>query len=358
MDFSSRLINWYDQNGRSLPWRITRDPYHIWISEIILQQTRMDQGLSYYHRFLAKFPDVFQLAAATEEQVLRLWQGLGYYSRARNLHQAARDVVEQYGGTLPGHSKELVRLKGIGPYTSAAIASMAFGETIPAIDGNVYRVLSRIFAVDYSIDTNHGKKVFNDLAMNLIPEDRPGAFNQAMMDFGSMICRPAVPLCHSCIFHYECLARQRGSVKEYPLRNRKIPGRDRNFNYFLFRASDHEGLPVFFVQQRTGNDIWKNMYEFPLLESDHPLVLSELLNHPWWKTLGLDPDGLVFSGSVPHLKHQLTHQTIHARFYQVEIESSSRNTLEKHFQLTRPVLFEELPKPRLVERFYRLVNFC
>lgn len=358
MDFSSRLIHWYDQNGRSLPWRETRDPYHIWVSEIILQQTRIDQGLPYYHRFLAKFPDVFKLAAATEEQVLRLWQGLGYYSRARNLHHAAREVVKQYGGRLPGHSTELVRLKGIGPYTSAAIASMAFGETIPAIDGNVYRVLSRIFAVDYSIDTHQGRKVFHDLAMNLIPGDRPGAFNQALMDFGSMICKPVIPLCHSCIFYHECLARQRGSVKKYPLRSRKTPGRERYFHYFLFRANNHEGLPVFFVQQRTGNDIWKNMYEFPLLESDQPLSLSEVLNHPWWETLGMEPDGFVFAGSVVPLKHQLTHQTIHARFFQVKIIGSSLHTLEKHFQLTQPALFGELPKPRLVERFYRVVNFC
>lgn len=358
MDFTSRLIHWYDLNGRSLPWRDTRDPYHIWISEIILQQTRMDQGLSYYLRFLEAFPDVFSLASAREEQVLRLWQGLGYYSRARNLHQAAREVVEQHGGELPAHSTELVRLKGIGPYTAAAIASMAYGEAIPAVDGNVYRVLSRIFAVDYSIDTSRGKKVFHDLATNLLSEDRPGAFNQALMDFGSMVCKPANPLCHSCIFQHECLARQRGSAKMYPLRSRKTPGRKRYFNYFLFLARDHEGLPVFFVQQRTGNDIWKNMYEFPLLESDHILPESAILNHTWWEELGVEIDGLVFSWSAVHLKHQLTHQTIYARFYQVEVNGGSRDVLQKHFQLTRPALFEELPKPRLVERFYRVVNFC
>ena len=358
MNFSSRLIHWYDLNGRSLPWRETRDPYHIWISEIILQQTRMDQGISYYLSFLKTFPDVFHLASATEEQVLRLWQGLGYYSRARNLHQAAREVVELHGGVLPAHSTDLARLKGIGPYTAAAIASMAFGEAIPAVDGNVYRVLSRIFAVDQSIDTSRGKKVFLDLATNLLPEDQPGAFNQALMDFGSMVCKPATPLCYSCIFQHECLARQRGNVKMYPFRSRKARGRERYFYYFLFRTKGHDGLPVFFVQQRTGNDIWRNMYEFPLLESDHALPESELLNHSWWEALGVEAGGLVFSGSAIHQKHQLTHQTIQAWFYQVEITDSSLNILQKHFQLTRPDLFEDLPKPRLVERFYRVVNFC
>ena len=358
MNFSSRLIHWYDLNGRSLPWRDTRDPYHIWISEVILQQTRIDQGLPYYFRFLETFPDVFRLASATEEQVLRLWQGLGYYSRARNLHQAAMEVVEHHGGELPVHSKDLVRLKGIGPYTAAAIASMAFDEAIPAVDGNVYRVLSRIFAVDYSIDMSRGKKVFFDLAANLLPDDRPGAFNQAMMDFGSMVCMPVNPLCHSCIFQYECLARQRGSEKIYPLRSRKAPGRNRYFNYFLFRATDQEGLPVFFIQQRTGNDIWRNLYEFPLLESVHALSESEVLNHTWWEELGIEAGGLVFPGSAVHLKHQLTHQTIYARFYQVEVNGGLLDILQKHFQLSRPALFEDLPKPRLVERLYGVVNFC
>ena len=358
MDFSSRLIHWYELNGRSLPWRDTRDPYHIWISEVILQQTRMDQGVAYYLRFLESFPDVFQLASATQEQVLRRWQGLGYYSRARNLHQAAMEVVDHYGGSLPATSTELIRLKGIGPYTAAAIASMAFGEAIAAVDGNVYRVLSRIFAVEESIDTSRGKNLIRELAMNLIPDDRPGVFNQALMDFGSMVCRPAVPLCHSCIFQHECLARQRGSVRMYPVRSRKMPARERYFNYFLFRGSDHEGLPVFFVQQRTGNDIWKNMYEFPLLESKHAMSEKEVLNHPWWGTLGMDPAELVVAGPTVQLKHQLTHQTIHASFYQMEINRNLTVFLRKYFQATRPDLFEDLPKPRLVERLYGVVNFC
>ena len=358
MEFSSRLIHWYDLNGRSLPWRDTGDPYHIWISEIILQQTRMDQGISYYLRFLERFPDVFQLAAATEEQVLRIWQGLGYYSRARNLHRAAREVAEHFGGSLPENSTELVRLKGIGPYTAAAIASMAFGEAVPAVDGNVYRVLSRIFAVDESIDTSRGKNLIRELAMNLIPDDRPGAFNQALMDFGSMVCRPSAPLCQSCMFQHECLARQRNSVGKYPVRSLKKTARERYFNYFLFRGKDHEGLPVFFVQQRTGNDIWKNMYEFPLLEATHPMPEEEVFMHPWWNNLGMHPGELLIIRPVVEQKHQLTHQTIHARFYQAEVNRHAMGVLQNHFEITRPDLFDDLPKPRLVDRLYRVVDFC
>ncbi len=351
MDFSYRLLSWYHKNGRSLPWRDTEDAYHIWVSEIILQQTRVDQGIHYYYRFIDAFPDVYSLSAATEDQVLRLWQGLGYYSRARNLHKAAREIAGKHGGILPGNSKDLEKLSGIGPYTAAAIASMAFKEVVPALDSNVYRVLSRLFAVSEAIDTVKGRKIFNDLSRDLISHDDPGGFNQAMMDFGSLVCKPANPDCMSCIFRLECLAYKRNAISRFPVRHpKKVPVK-RYFVYAVLEEVSETGEQYFFVQKRTRQDIWKHMHEFPLLEKkENPIENTEAIE-AWLTSLCGNKKAYTICGSPLYLKHQLTHQTIHAYFIRVRIHAVSGKKLQESYMRTTAETFDKLAKPRLIERF-------
>ncbi len=315
---------------------------------MILQQTRIDQGVAYFLRFMDSFPDVRTLAAATEGEVLRQWQGLGYYSRARNLHQAAREMVCQGGGLLPGSYGEWLAVKGVGPYTAAAIASMAFQEPVVAIDGNGYRVLSRIFALGENIDSARGKRAFHELASALLDPQNPGDFNQALMDFGSLMCKPVGPLCVQCLFNRECLAFLKGSVGSYPVRKPKMESRARYFHYFLFFVTDPSR---FFIQKRTGNDIWKNLYELPLLETGGPLQGEDLLSLSWWKTLFPEPGDFVFTNAPVYLKHQLTHQTIHANFYRVRVSSEKSGELARVFTPSDEHAFEGLAKPRLIELF-------
>ncbi len=317
MDFAETLLTWYQENGRDLPWRAEKDPYAIWVSEVILQQTRIEQGLPYYFRFLGEFPDARALAAASEEQVLRLWQGLGYYSRARNLHAAARQLVASYGGQLPGSSQELLEIRGIGPYTAAAIASIAFNEAVPAVDGNVMRVLARCFSIQEKKDTAKGRQAFEDTARELIPSCCPGDFNQAMMDFGSTVCKPKNPLCPGCIFREHCLALKSGLVDKLPRKNSRKKPRTRYFHYFFIRSLGRQ-YGCFFVRQRKQKDIWQHMYEFPLLEAERQLSARELLADEDFASL-LPGVGAGHINPLPiALKHQLTHQSIHACFYFVD----------------------------------------
>ncbi len=353
MNFSSRLLSWYYRHGRDLPWRASRNPYHVWVSEVILQQTRMEQGLIYFDRFVRAFPDVHALAAAPEDHVLRLWQGLGYYSRARNLHHAARQIVDDMNGRLPETGKEWSKLRGVGPYTAGAIASIAFNEAVPALDGNTVRVLARLFAIEESMDVVKGKTIFDELARSLLPEDRPGDFNQALMDFGSMVCRPANPLCAECIFRGSCKAFRAKAVNRFPVRKAKMPPKDRYFNYFFFYLVHPGGDVVFFVRQRTGNDIWRGMYELPLLETEWEMTENDVLAHEWWASFaGQGIDG-VFTGRPFSMKQLLTHQRIHARFFGVRVDNKSNVLLSKHFMRVNKETFEGLAKPRLLERFFR-----
>lgn len=349
MIFSSVLLKWYDEHRRNLPWRGLQDAYRVWVSEIILQQTRIDQGIDYYRRFVESFPDIYALAAASEDEVLRAWQGLGYYSRARNMHQTALDIAENHNGSFPQSSAELIKLKGIGEYTAAAIASIVFGEKVPALDGNVYRVLARYFAVPHSIDTGLGKKTIRELAAQLVPDKRPGEFNQAMMDFGSLVCKPVNPLCNDCIFQDHCLALQRQSVEKYPVRNIKRKVRKRYFNYFLFETTGPNGEPRFFIQKRTGNDIWKNMYELPLLETTSMVSEDELFTSIWWKALVPADKDVVIRKVMSPVVHQLTHQQIYARLIRVRIFFASADNLINRFILSDDEEFEGLAKPRLIE---------
>ena len=308
--FSAALETWYSSNGRDLPWRGTHDPYRIWVSEIILQQTRVAQGYDYFMRFMERFPTVERLAAATEDDVLHAWQGLGYYTRARNLHAAARAVVAQ--GGFPTDYAGVRALRGVGDYTAAAICSMAYGLPHAVVDGNVYRVLSRLFDLDLAIDTAEGRKAFAALADEQLDRRRPARYNQAIMDFGAIQCTPASPRCEACPLSESCLALAAGTVADRPVKRGKTRVRDRWFNYLHVASGDRVLL-----HRREGRDIWQGLYEFPLIETDAPVEFPDLVALPQFRRLlGDGPWHLVRSVSLP--RHQLSHQRLHAVVHRIE----------------------------------------
>ncbi len=314
MEINKILLKWYEKNGRDLPWRTTRNPYKIWVSEIILQQTRVIQGRKYYESFLQHYPDVFSLASARVEEVLKIWQGLGYYSRARNMHATAVDIVHNYKGVFPGKYEELLRLKGIGPYTAAAIGSIAFGETVPAVDGNVKRVVSRIFGISHDIKSHKGLEEVEYAAREIMDKDQPGKHNQAIMDFGAIVCRPKNPDCQSCVLKHECYAFQNNMVDRLPVNVQNKQIRGRYFYYFIIRKGDH-----IYIEQRKEKDIWNLLYQFPLIESDTELTHEEIIRrmeNTWFSKTSL-PE--ITKISTP-LKHQLSHQLIAAQFIHLRLE--------------------------------------
>ena len=294
--FTVALLRWFAQYGRELPWRGISDPYGIWVSEVILQQTRIEQGRDYWLRFMEQFPTVEALAAASEDEVLRLWQGLGYYSRARNMHAAARQIVEQ--GGFPRSIKGLRALKGVGDYTAAAVGSMAFNLPAAAVDGNVYRVLSRHYGIDVPINTTRGKHTFESLAQELLPEDKASAFNQAMMDFGATWCTPKSPRCIVCPVAETCVALRTGRVNELPVKEKKLKVQERRLTYVYIR---HEGQTA--LRRRPAGDIWQGLWE-PLLVENEPL--PEL--------------GCQLTLLAHNVKHVLTHRVLLADFYLAEPE--------------------------------------
>lgn len=309
------LLDWYAREGRDLPWRRTRDPYRIWLSEVILQQTRVAQGTEYYLRFTERFPDVASLAAAPEDEVLKLWQGLGYYSRARNLHAAARQVVERFGGRFPVALEEVRSLRGVGDYTAAAICSAVYDAPCAVVDGNVYRVLARLFDLDAPIDSTAGKRAFAELAQSQLDTAHPGRYNQAIMDFGALRCIPSSPRCEACPLAGRCLALAAGTVAARPVKQGKARVRDRWFNYLHVSSGDRTLL-----RRREGRDIWQGLYEFPLIETEGPAELPELVRLPQFRELlGDAPWHLV--RSIPLPKHQLSHQTLHAVVHRIETPS-------------------------------------
>ena len=309
------LHDWYARNHRVLPWRGITDAYRIWISEIILQQTRVVQGYAYYNRFVSRFPDVRALAAADDDEVMKLWQGLGYYSRARNLLAAARQVVERFGGEFPTTYEAIRSLPGIGDYTAAAIASVAYGLPHAVVDGNVYRVLSRIYGIDTPIDTTEGKKLFAALADELLDRKDPGGYNQALMEFGALYCVPRSPQCGGCIFADRCMALATGRVEELPVKQGRTVVKPRYFNYFYVRHGDYT-----WVRRREGRDIWRNLYELPLIETAEEASLDVLQQSEEWARLFAGAGRVSVSAQVYACKHVLSHRVIHARFYVVETE--------------------------------------
>ena len=312
MIFSNKLTAWYLQNKRSLPWRETNNPYAIWLSEIILQQTKVAQGLPYYLSFLEAFPTVFDLANAKEDQVLRLWQGLGYYSRARNLHASAKIIAYNYNGVFPNNYKDLLTLKGVGPYTAAAIASIAFNENVAVLDGNVYRVLSRVFGITTDISSNAAKKEFQDLAQSLLPKEQPAIFNQAIMDFGAMQCTPKLPLCQSCVFNTTCVALQTNMVSILPVKLKKTKVRNRYIDYIIFQDVQKNTL----IEQRTKKDIWQKLYQFPCIDrfEDTPIDIMEVLNRDF-STIKTSEVTLMNTTPINHI---LSHQKLQINFWIVQ----------------------------------------
>jgi len=314
MAFSDLLIQWYSNHKRDLPWRQTNDPFHRWLSEVILQQTRVAQGTDYYLRFTDRFATVTDLAEAPEDEVLRLWQGLGYYSRARNLHAAAKQVVNEHGGVFPSTYTDIRSLKGVGPYTAAAIASIVFHEPHAVVDGNVYRVLARWFDIDTPIDSTAGKKEFAELAQSLLPTNDPGEYNEALMEFGATHCTPKKPACPTCSFQSKCLAFARGTVLQRPIKKGKTKQRDRFFHYLLIMHGDD-----CLIQQRGDQDIWKKLFEFPLVEGnallEWPEVQAQETDPISWK----QPNDLILLFVSPSVKHILSHQRIYARFFELEL---------------------------------------
>ena len=273
MKFSNTLIYWYLQNNRELPWRKSKNPYFIWLSEIMLQQTRVAQGMAYYLKFTETFPTIFDLANADESTVLKMWQGLGYYSRARNLHFTAKQVANDLNGVFPSTYKELIKLKGIGDYTASAIASICFNEPNAVVDGNVYRVLSRYFGIKTAINSSAGIKEFKILAQTLLDTSQSGTYNQAIMDFGALHCKPQNPLCETCPFADSCVAFEKNLTKELPVKEKKIKVRNRYFNFMVIKTADEKTI----LSERKGKGIWQGLYQFPLLESDKIIDKEELI---------------------------------------------------------------------------------
>lgn len=336
------ILKWYKKNFRDLPWRSTNDPYKIWLSEVILQQTQVIQGLAYYSAFVARYPAVADLAAASEQDVLKLWQGLGYYSRARNLHKTARIITDQYHGEFPKEMASVMSLPGIGAYTAAAILSFAFKQAHPALDGNVYRVLSRLYDLDAPVNDPRSRPVFMALLTEMIKETDPSDFNNAMMELGAMVCKPDKPLCASCPVAVSCMARKAGTVSERPVKKAKAARRKRFFHFLYF---SHNGR--FYIEKRGAGDIWQHLYQLPLLEVSDFLDVSDLRS----AVAGMLQNKPVYDlGKETEYKHLLTHQEISARFTELLMQEKP--------VFTSPDLIEvqvsgdlNYPVPVLIEKF-------
>ena len=359
MKFAGIIRGWYKKNKRELPWRLSRDPYRIWISEVILQQTRISQGLDYYNSFVRAFPDVEHLAQATEDEVLILWQGLGYYSRARNLHQAAKDVVGKMDGVIPDTYEELLKLKGVGTYTASAIASICFGERSAVVDGNVARVIARLYGVEEAINSGAGGRIVSALAAEEMKEagDDPGMHNQAMMEFGALQCVPVSPRCEACPMEKHCQARLSGRVDKLPV---KRPARKALERWMYFYIISCEGETI--LTRREENDIWKSLYQFPLHKTGSQQDEEKLAGEMLEEVIGRHQDG----ASVPDfirvvkisepIRHQLTHRTIYARFIHVKLDKLPHPLPLNWIR----VPLEEVgkyPVPRLINRYMESSNF-
>lgn len=314
----ARLTQWFGEHARSLPWRETQDPYAIWLSEVILQQTQVVQGMDYYHKFLDLYPTIADLARASEDEVLRAWQGLGYYSRGRNLLKAAQMVMDEYGGVFPDTLDGVKRLPGVGPYTQAAILSFAFNKPYAAVDGNVYRVLSRLFADPTPIDTPQGQKRFRALASDLLNIDAPGLHNQAMIELGALVCTPRKPDCLFCPLNFFCHSYALGTMLDYPVKQGKVKVTDRYLNFFLITLSDGRIL----IERRSAGDIWQGLYQFPLIETDHMLSAEALMSTDAYNDLSASLTELTWvSTQSTERQHRLTHRLLHARLYRLTAEA-------------------------------------
>ncbi|MCZ8169115.1 MAG: A/G-specific adenine glycosylase [Flavobacterium sp.] len=341
MEFTNSLLLWYLENQRELPWRQTRDPYCIWLSEIMLQQTRVAQATPYYLRFLEAFPTVVDLAEASEEQVLKLWQGLGYYSRARNLHHTAKQVAFDYQGQFPTTYHELLKLKGIGAYTAAAIASIAFDEAVAVVDGNVYRVLARFFGVETDIASSAAPKEFSALANMLLDPKRPAQFNQALMEFGAMQCTPKNPQCHQCPLQWSCVAYRDKKVAELPVKTKKTKITDRYFHYLIVEDPQRKIL----LEKRTEKGIWHNLYQFPLIETPTPISWADLQQKiaSIWP---LETINSMVEINKTTILHKLSHQNLYIRFYKISLNKEMAAGVQRES-------LEDYPFPIVIYNFIK-----
>ncbi len=332
MKFSEKLIEWYRVNKRNLPWRLTKQPYKIWVSEIILQQTRIEQGEKYYYAFLEKYPNISELAKTNDEELLKVWEGLGYYSRALNMLKASRVVLNNYKGIFPSNYDDLIKLPGIGDYTASAISSICNNEVQPVVDGNVFRFLSRMFKIDLPIDKLKTKTYFKKLGFKLIDVVNPGDFNQAMMDYGSMVCRPKKFQCEKCLFSSNCKAFNSNTVMLYPFKEKRIKINHRFLNYIFIITKDRKTL----IKKRNGNGIWKNLYEFPLIETKKESSVNEIIKE-------LDFKYLKFI-SEKKIKHKLTHQQLNISFFTFKVSNFDDD-------LTDIKALSNYPFPRPINKF-------
>jgi A/G-specific adenine glycosylase len=347
--FSKQIIAWYEENKRALPWRETTDPYKIWISEIILQQTRVNQGLAYYLQFLNAFPDINSLAEASEDEVLKVWQGLGYYSRARNMLQAAKSVVSKHNGEFPQTFEELHGLKGIGDYTASAVASIAFNLPYAVIDGNVMRFIARLKGILMPVNTMGGKEIIRKFLESVIDKEIPGTFNQAVMEFGALVCTPRSPSCPTCIFQSVCVARNTGNVDKIPIKEKKPVPKPRYLHYIII-ISKKDKRVFTYLKKRSDNDIWRNLYEFPVVEGDRLLKWDEIKMKKEFHSF--------FSGEWPEIavimkdmRHVLSHRILFARSFVVQADHIND-------QLTRVNLdnIRDYPVSRLMEKILHELN--
>ena len=345
-----KLIEWYKVHRRILPWRDINDPYRIWVSEIILQQTRVIQGLDYYNRFIERFPNVGALAIADEQEVLKYWQGLGYYSRARNLHTAARCIENNFNGKFPEDYETILSLKGIGEYTAAAIVSFAFNAPHPVVDGNVFRFLSRFFAIEEPIDTNKGKNLFTELAGMIMDKSQAGLFNQSIMEFGALQCTPVSPDCSLCPFENQCSACSSGKVNEFPVKRNKTKIKTIYLYYFHIHFGNH-----IYIRKRKEKGIWQNLYEFPLIESEIPLEWEDLIGTDDFKTLFPSVDPIHFRLVLKNQKHILTHRILYACFYEIKIEKAPESLAQ--FIAIPSESIDEYPIHRLMQIYLENYEF-
>lgn len=343
MYISNTLISWYSNNKRDLPWRKTKDPYQIWLSEVILQQTRVEQGLPYFLHFQSKYPTVKDLALASEDEVMRSWQGLGYYSRARNLHNAAKQVHSEFNGIFPPSYKELLQLRGVGEYTAAAIASFAYKEVTPVLDGNVYRFLSRYYGIHTPINASNAKKEFTAIAQELIDPIQPDTFNQAIMEFGALQCKPKSPDCSVCPLNGTCVAFRNNEVDLLPIKDKKGKRSTRFFYYFLFQHNNTTALA-----KRTAKDIWQSLYEFPMFESKTELEEMEIISMA--TELKLLTENSKIEHISPKIKHVLSHQDIYARFFKINDPHFQHQNRGKYLFIKDDMLMK-FAFPRLIEQY-------
>jgi A/G-specific adenine glycosylase len=340
-------MQWHTKtNKREMPWKGEKDPYKIWLSEIILQQTRVEQGWVYYEKFIKTYPTVQQLAKAKDETVFKLWEGLGYYNRCRNLLHTARTISTNHKGAFPNDYEEILALKGVGPYTASAIASFAFNLPYAVVDGNVFRVLARVFGIDKAIDSNEGKKQFSALANEMLDKMQPGPYNQAIMDFGATVCKPALPLCQHCPIQKICVAYKEGKVNQLPVKEKVLTKKHRWFYYFIFETDNR-----FLVHKREGKDIWQDLYEFYLLEANEQIKWNNELVKEWLnEQFNITQADVRFISSLQ--KQQLTHKLIKGQFIKVGLKAIPESL--EHYGWVDSKRMKKLAFPKFINQFLEM----